>query len=101
MLCVTKSVYVIIFSMQYGYNSSKKSEFTRGTREFDKGKLEIVTLAGVIFGRATFQPGWKWSTSVKPIAKTNSCQSSHTQYIISGRMMVKMDDVKQVEFGPW
>lgn len=71
------------------------------TREFDKSKIEIVTLAGVIFGRATFQPGWKWSTSVKPITKTNSCQSSHTQYIISGRMMVKMDDVKQVEFGPW
>jgi hypothetical protein len=70
------------------------------TREFDKGKLEIVTLAGVIFGRATFQPGWKWSTSIKPIAKTNSCQSSHTQHIISGRMMVKMDDGKQVEFGP-
>ena len=36
-------------------------------RSFDKGQLELVTLGGVTFGRATLQPGWKWSTCVKPI----------------------------------
>jgi len=70
------------------------------TRTFDKGALDLVTLDGVTFGRGTVQPGWKWSTSVKPIVKTDSCESLHTQYIISGRLMVKMDDGEEVELGP-
>ena len=41
-------------------------------RSFDKGQLELVTLGGVTFGRATLQPGWKWSTCVKPIVNTKS-----------------------------
>ena len=69
-------------------------------RKFDKGLLELVTLADVTFGRATLQPGWKWSTSVKPIVKTSSCEAAHTQYVISGRLMIKMDDGTQVELGP-
>ena len=47
------------------------------TRTFDKGKLELVTLGEVTFGRATFQPGWKWSTSVKPLVNTKSCEAPH------------------------
>jgi hypothetical protein len=48
-------------------------------RSFDKGELELVTLGGVTFGRATLQPGWKWSTCVKPIVNTEGCQASHLQ----------------------
>jgi ethanolamine utilization protein EutQ (cupin superfamily) len=70
------------------------------TRTFDKGKLELVTLGGITFGRATFQPGWKWSTSVKPIAKTTSCEAPHLQYHVSGRLHVVMDDGSEMEFGP-
>jgi hypothetical protein len=62
------------------------------TRTFDKGKLELVTVGGVTFGRATFQPGWKWSTSVKPLVKTKSCEAPHVQYHVSGRIHVVMDD---------
>ena len=69
-------------------------------RTFEKGKLELATVGGVTFGRATFQPGWKWSTCVKPIAKTESCQAPHTLYQISGRMKVVMEDGTQVEIGP-
>jgi mannose-6-phosphate isomerase-like protein (cupin superfamily) len=69
-------------------------------REFPKGQLELVTIGGVTFGRATFQPGWKWSESVKPIAKTDSCLAPHTQYHISGRLHVKMDDGTEMEYGP-
>jgi hypothetical protein len=69
------------------------------TRTFDKGKLELVTLGGITFGRATFQPGWKWSTSVKPIAKTKSCEAPHLQYHVSGRLHVVMDDGSEQEFG--
>jgi hypothetical protein len=70
------------------------------TRSFPKGKVELVTLSGVTFGRATFQPGWKWSESVKPLVKTESCEAPHTQYIISGRLKVRMDDGTEEEFGP-
>lgn len=70
------------------------------TRTFDKGRLELVTLGGVTFGRATLQPGWKWSECVKPIAKTKSCEAPHVQYHISGRLKVVMDDGTEKEFGP-
>lgn len=70
------------------------------TRQFPKGKVELVTLGGVTFGRATFEPGWKWSESVKQTAKTKSCEAPHTQYHISGRLRVKMDDGTEKEFGP-
>jgi quercetin dioxygenase-like cupin family protein len=69
------------------------------TRTFPKGKVETATVGGVTFGRATFDPGWKWSEHVKPIAKTQSCQAPHTQYMVSGRLHVKMDDGTEFEFG--
>jgi len=69
-------------------------------RTFDKGKLELATVGGVTFGRATFQPGWKWSTCVKPVAKTENCQAGHTLYQISGKMKVVMEDGAQIETGP-
>ena len=69
-------------------------------RTFEKGKVELATVGGITFGRATFQPGWKWSEHVKPIAKTKSCQAPHTQYVISGRLAVVMEDGTKVEFGP-
>ncbi|HMK34091.1 MAG TPA: cupin domain-containing protein [Desulfomonilaceae bacterium] len=70
------------------------------TRTFDKGKLELVTIGGVTFGRATFQPGWKWSTCVKPVVKTKSCEAPHLNYHVSGRLHVLMDDGTEEEFGP-
>jgi hypothetical protein len=69
-------------------------------REFDKGRLELVTLQGVTFGRAALEPGWKWSTSVKPIAQTPSCEAAHLQYHVQGRLRVRMDDGSEMEFGP-
>ncbi len=61
-------------------------------RKFDKGKVELVNVAGAAIGRAAFEPGWKWSTCVKPIANTNSCQAAHYGYQISGTMTTRMDD---------
>jgi mannose-6-phosphate isomerase-like protein (cupin superfamily) len=70
------------------------------TRTFDKGQVDLVSLGGVTFGRATLQPGWKWSTCVKPLVRTNSCQALHLQYHMSGRLQVVMDDGSKQEFGP-
>ena len=69
-------------------------------RSFDKGNIELVTLGKVTFGRATLQPGWRWSTCVKPIVNTKSCEASHLQYHVSGRLRVRMDDGSEDEFGP-
>jgi hypothetical protein len=68
-------------------------------RSFEKGKVELVTVGEVTFGRATLQPGWKWSTCVKPLVNTESCQAPHLQYHISGRLRVRMDDGSEEEFG--
>jgi hypothetical protein len=61
-------------------------------RTFDKGKVELVKIAGATIGRATFEPGWKWSTCVKPLANTNSCQMTHYGYQLSGKLTTRMDD---------
>lgn len=70
------------------------------TTKFPEGKVDLATVNGITFGRLELQPGWKWSKDVKPIAKTASCQAPHTQYIISGRMGVRMDDGTTREIGP-
>lgn len=69
-------------------------------RTFDKGKVELATVGTVTFGRASFQPGWKWSESVKPIVKTEYCEAPHVQYHVSGRLKVRMADGSEEEFGP-
>lgn len=69
-------------------------------REFPLGKLELLTIGGVVVGRATFQPGWRWSTSVQPLVKTRSCQAPHFQYQISGKVHVVMDDGTEFDCGP-
>jgi quercetin dioxygenase-like cupin family protein len=43
-------------------------------------------------GRATLEPGWKWSEDVKPIAQTPSCHAEHNGYVVSGSLTIKMDD---------
>ena len=71
------------------------------TRPFEgNGKAEVVNVAGQTIGRGTFEPGWKWSENVKPIAGTDSCQVSHLGYVLSGRMRVYMDDGSEGEVGP-
>ena len=61
-------------------------------RTFEKGRLELVKIGGVTIGRAVFEPGWRWSTSVKPLAKTKSCEAPHFQYHVSGTLKIVMDD---------
>lgn len=65
-----------------------------------KGKVAVFTLGNVTMGRAEFEPGWRWSQHVKPIAGTDSCQAAHTGLVFEGRMVVKMDDGSEMEFGP-
>ena len=70
------------------------------TRPFEgKGKADVVNVGGKMIGKAVFEPGWKWSTNVKPIAQTESCQAHHVGYCISGGMTVQMEDGTTMEIG--
>lgn len=71
------------------------------TRPFEgKGHAAMVTVGGHATGRGVFEPGWKWSDNIKPIARTDSCQATHLLYCISGRMKVVMSDGTEGEVGP-
>jgi hypothetical protein len=77
-------------------NLSKDSE----VRKFDNAKIELVTIAGGTVGRFEMQKGWKWSTNLKPIVKTDWCEAPHLQYLITGKLHVKMKDGTEFEIGP-
>ena len=67
-------------------------------RQFEgNGQAEVVELAGHPVAKGTFEPGWKWSENVKPIAGTDSCQVAHFGYVLSGAMRVYMDDGSEAE----
>lgn len=71
------------------------------TRPFrDHGHMDVVTLGDFTLGRGTFESGWRWSTDVKPIAGTDSCQVRHTGYCLSGSMTVKYDDGTEATINP-
>ena len=63
-------------------------------------KLDYIELADKKLSRVTAAPGWKWSVDIKPFAKTDSCQVDHLLYMLSGKMVVKMDDGQELEFNP-
>jgi hypothetical protein len=69
-------------------------------REFPKGRLELVKIGGAMIGRAVFEPGWRWASSVQPIAKTKSCEAPHFQYHVAGVLRVKMDDGTEFDCKP-
>ena len=61
-------------------------------REMVKGRFELVRIGELTIGRATYQPGWKWSEHVGAAAGASSCMVEHVGLVISGRAAVKMDD---------
>ena len=69
-------------------------------REFPQGRVELINIGGATIGRAIFEPGWRWATSVQPLAKTKSCEAPHFQYHVSGVLRVKMDDGAEFDCRP-
>jgi hypothetical protein len=62
------------------------------TSVFEKGKFEIVKIGGMTIGRASYEPGWKWSEDVGPLAGTPLCEVEHVGMVIAGRAMAAMKD---------
>jgi mannose-6-phosphate isomerase-like protein (cupin superfamily) len=75
-------------------NYSKNLQSPDERRNFvSHGHMDVVNLGdGTTIGRAVFEPGWKWSNDVRPLAGTKSCQAEHHGYCVSGSMVVKMDN---------
>ncbi len=79
----------------------KKFSSADETRPFKAhGHVDLINLEQGPVARGVFEPGWKWSNDVKPIAGTKSCEASHSGYVLSGRMRIVMDDGQQAEVGP-
>jgi hypothetical protein len=69
------------------------------TRTPDKTKVDIVRMGDTTVGRFAFEPGWRWSECIKPVAGTDSCQARHVGICRSGRMAVRHDDGTEIEIG--
>ena len=70
----------------------KRFETPDETRTFEKGKFEIIHLAGLAIGRATYQPGWKWSVHVGPALGASRCNVEHVGMVLSGCATAAMED---------
>jgi hypothetical protein len=78
----------------------KRFETPDETRVFEKGKFEIVHLGGLTIGRATYEPGWKWSEHVAPFAGTDRCEVEHVGLVISGRAVAAMSEDNIIDLTP-
>jgi uncharacterized RmlC-like cupin family protein len=67
---------------------------------FDKGKFETVTLGGMTIGRATYQPGWKWSADVGPEVGADFCTVEHVGMVVSGVATAAFADGRMTEMKP-
>ena len=82
---------------QYASSSFEKPD---ETRSFEHGHVDVVHLSTSTAARMTFEPGWRWSTSVKPVAGTDTCQGHHVGYALAGSLHVVTDEGEEFDIGP-
>ena len=89
-------------AMTHLQDSAECKSFTEveDIRAFPKGKLALMQIGGATIGRAVFEPGWSWSTSVQPLANTPTCLAPHFQYHVKGILHVVMDDGTELDCKP-
>lgn len=75
----------------------KRFEHPDEVRTFEKGRFELVHLGGMTIGRASYEPGWKWSAHVGAAQGLKSCQVEHVGLVVSGRATAAMDDGRIIE----
>jgi quercetin dioxygenase-like cupin family protein len=78
----------------------KRFEKPDETRVFEKGKFELVEIGGMTVGRATYEPGWKWSEHLGKAIGATSCQVEHVGMVVSGVATAAMDDGRVIEMHP-
>jgi class 3 adenylate cyclase len=80
--------------------TSKNLDSPDETRDLGRGTGGYVDIAEWVVGKATLQPGWRWSVDVKPLVRTTSCRIHHFQIILDGRLGVRMDAGDEYEYVP-
>ena len=75
----------------------KRFENPDEVRTFEKGKFELVRIGNMTIGRASYEPGWKWSEHVGKASGAKSCMVEHTGMVVSGCATAAMDDGRVIE----
>ncbi|HXT86049.1 MAG TPA: cupin domain-containing protein [Verrucomicrobiae bacterium] len=75
----------------------KRFEQPDEVRRFEKGRFELIHIGGMAIGRASYEPGWKWSEHVGKGIGEQSCAVEHVGMVISGRATAAMDDGRVIE----
>ncbi len=78
----------------------KQFEHPDETLTFAKGKFEVVNIGGMTIGRASYEPGWRWSEHVGAAQGQSHCQVEHVGFVISGRATAAMTDGTVYEMKP-
>jgi quercetin dioxygenase-like cupin family protein len=75
----------------------KRFEHPDESRTFEKGRFELIKVGGMTIGRASYEPGWKWSEHVGAAMGKTSCDVEHVGYVVSGTATAAMDDGRIIE----
>ena len=75
----------------------KRFETPDEVREFEKGRFELIHIGGMTIGRATYEPGWKWSTHIGPLTGAQTCEVEHVGLVLAGRATAAMNDGRIIE----
>jgi quercetin dioxygenase-like cupin family protein len=75
----------------------KRFEEPDEVRVFEKGRFELVNVGGMTIGRASYEPGWKWSVHVGAATGAKSCRVEHVGMVVSGKATAAMDDGRVIE----
>ncbi len=78
----------------------KRFESPDEVRRFPRGRFELVKIGGLTIGRATYEPGWKWSEHVGPASGARRCQVEHVGLVLQGRATAAFDDGRVWELAP-
>jgi quercetin dioxygenase-like cupin family protein len=78
----------------------KRFDKPDAVRNFEKGKFELAKVGKMTIGRATYEPGWKWSEHVGKVAGEKSCMVEHIGLVVAGRATAAMDDGRVIEMKP-
>jgi hypothetical protein len=75
----------------------KRFEKPDETRRFERGRLDLVRLGSQTIGRASYEPGWKWSSHVGPVVGASLCTVEHAGMVVSGVATVAFEDGRVIE----
>ena len=78
----------------------KRFESPDEIRVMEKGRFELVRIGGLTIGRATYDPGWRWSLHIGPTVGAARCSVEHVGLVVSGTATAVFEDGRVYELRP-